>query len=531
MKTIYYDGDIITMTGAKDSCEALVTEDKKILYTGTLKQARALYGKEAQERDLKGHTLMPAFIDAHSHFVQTAQSIKMCDLSDTENFEDIVTALKNYLEKNQIDENGMIFATGYDHNFLAEQKHPDKTVLDKVSKTVPIYISHASGHMGAANSALLKLAGITTETKDPAGGRFGRDKSGEPDGYVEETPALMQVLAAAMPRMKMDMVKQMKAAQHLYLKYGITTVQEGAAMAQTMQGLTAFAASGGLELDVVAYILKEDYEKTVKEYADYNGKYKNRVKIGGVKVILDGSPQGKSAWLSKPYEGEENYCGYPTHDDAYVTKAATDAVRGGYQILAHCNGDAASEQFIQSYQAALKETGTADGDYRPVMIHCQTVRDDQLDRMAQLKMIPSIFIGHTYYWGDIHLKNLGVVRGARISPVQSALERGLIYNFHQDTPVTKPDMLHSVWCAVNRVTRKGQPIGQEQCINVYEALQAVTINAAYAYKEEDQKGTLEAGKMADMVILDANPLKADKKCIKDIVVLETIKEGKTVYKN
>ena len=97
MKTIYYDGDIITMTGAKDSCEALVTEDKKILYTGTLKQARALYGNEAQERDLKGHTLMPAFIDAHSHFVQTAQSIKMCDLSDTESFEDIVTALKNYL--------------------------------------------------------------------------------------------------------------------------------------------------------------------------------------------------------------------------------------------------------------------------------------------------------------------------------------------------------------------------------------------------------------------------------------------------
>lgn len=341
----------------------------------------------------------------------------------------------------------------------------------------------------------------------------------------------MQVLAAVMPRMKMDMAEQMKEAQQLYLKYGITTVQEGAAMAQTMQGLTAFAASGGLELDVVAYILKEDYEKTVKEYADYNGKYKNRVKIGGVKVILDGSPQGKSAWLSKPYEGEENYCGYPTHNDAYVTKAAKDAVRGGYQILAHCNGDAASEQFIQSYQVALKEMGTADGDYRPVMIHCQTVRDDQLDRMVQLKMIPSIFIGHTYYWGDIHLKNLGAVRGARISPVKSALERGLIYNFHQDTPVTKPDMLHSVWCAVNRVTRKGQPIGQEQCINVYEALQAVTINAAYAYKEEDQKGTLEAGKMADMVILDANPLKADKKCIKDIVVLETIKEGKTVYKN
>ncbi|MFR5401296.1 MAG: amidohydrolase family protein [Lachnospira sp.] len=155
----------------------------------------------------------------------------MCDLSDTESFEDIVTALKNYLEKNQIDENGMIFATGYDHNFLAEQKHPDKTVLDKVSKTVPIFTFPTPPvHMGVAPiRRCYQLAGITTETKDPEGGRFGRDKSGEPDGYVEETPALMQVLAAAMPRMKMDMVKQMKAAQQLYLKYGITTVQEGAA--------------------------------------------------------------------------------------------------------------------------------------------------------------------------------------------------------------------------------------------------------------------------------------------------------------
>lgn len=129
------------------------------------------------------------------------------------------------------------------------------------------------------------------------------------------------------------------------------------------------------------------------------------------------------------------------------------------------------------------------------MIHCQTVRDYQLDRMVKLNMIPSIFVAHTYYWGDIHLKNLGPVRGANISPVKSALERGLVYNFHQDPPVVKPDMMNTVWCAVNRLTRTGQPIGQNQCIDVYDALKGVTINGAYEYHEEDKKGSLKAGEV------------------------------------
>lgn len=529
MNKIYYGGDIITMKNEDDSPEVVVTNNGKIVFTGDLQQAENIYGSEAEKVSLEGHTLMPSFIDAHSHFSQTAQSSIMCDLSETANFDDIVSELSSYLERNHIDDKGIIFASGYDHNFLKEEKHPDKTVLDKVSESVPIYISHASGHMGVVNSALLRLAGITSDTPDPDGGKFGRNKDGSLNGYVEETPALMKILMCAMPRIKMDMIKQAELAQQIYLGYGITTVQEGAAMGQAVKELAAFGASGSLKLDVVVYIMADDYNNAAAEFADYNKKYKNRLKIGGAKIILDGSPQGKSAWLSKPYEGENEYCGYPTHNDAYVENAVADAVKGGYQILAHCNGDAASQQFIDSYKKALKTVENPDMDLRPVMIHCQTVRDDQLDEMAEINMIPSIFIGHVYYWGDIHIKNLGAVRGSHISPVKSALERGLVYNFHQDTPVTKPDMLHSIWCAVNRITRKGRKIGSEQCIGVYDALKAVTINAAYEYKEEDKKGSLETGKLADMVILDKNPLKIEPVCIKDIQVLETIKEGNTVY--
>lgn len=530
MKTLYFGGDIITMVQEGDMPEVLVEENGKIIYVGSLLEGENICKKDGKRVDLEGKTLMPAFIDPHSHFSQVAQSIMMCDLSETKNFDEIAEELQKYQEKYKIGTEGVILGTGYDHNFLEEKAHPDKAVLDQVSDTIPIYISHASGHMGVANSALFKLAEIGDDRSDPEGGKFGRYPDGSMSGYIEETPALMQVLMVLMPRLQgQDMARQIELAQQLYLKYGVTTVQEGAAMGETMQMLTQYASVKKMDVDVVVYPMAEDYEKTVQNFAEYYPDYKDGVKIGGAKIILDGSPQGKSAWLSKPYEGEAEYRGYPTHKNEYVDEMVLKSVEGGYQILAHCNGDAASEQFLTSFEKAYKKAGNGQKDLRPVMIHCQTVREDQLDRMKEVHMIPSIFIGHTYYWGDIHLKNLGEKRGSYISPVKDALERKMIYNFHQDAPVTKPDMLHSVWCAVNRITRKGMPIGQEQCVGVYDALKGITCNAAYEYWEEDQKGTLEVGKKANLVILDSNPLKVPKMEIKDIKVVQTIKEGKIVY--
>ena len=263
----------------------------------------------------------------------------------------------------------------------------------------------------------------------------------------------------------------------------------------------------------------------MKKYGDSYMDYKKHLKIGGYKLVLDGSPQGRSAWLSKPYLGDETeYCGYPWMQGETVYGYIKKALEENKQVLAHCNGDAASEQFLNAYKMAKRETKN-DKDLRPVMIHCQTVRNDQLDRMAELKMIASIFVGHVWYWGDVHIKNLGEERGNHISPAKDALDRGVLINFHQDTPVTKPYMMHSVWCAVNRISRTGKLIGTDQAIDVYEALKAITINAAYEYFEETSKGSIAVGKKADFVILDKSPLEIDKMEIKNIKVLETIKEG------
>lgn len=530
MKKIYFNGTIIPMTKETDFLEALVEENGKIIYTGLYEDAVKKYGNEMEKIDLKGQCLMPGFIDAHSHFAMNGQMSVFADLSECESFDDIVKALEDYIENNKITDSQAVMGFGYDHNFLIEEAHPDKRVLDRVSTQIPIMILHVSAHLSCVNSKVLELADISADKDNPTGGVIGRlEGTNEPSGYLEEAAMGLayQVMGS---RVNFAPEKMMAGIQSIYLKNGITTVQDGATTAKDMMLIKAMADNKMLLLDVIAYpLLSGGGSELYEQYEEFATDYKNHVRFGGYKIVLDGSPQGRSAWMSEPYlGGAEDYCAYSYHTDDQVEEFVTTAIKDGKQILAHCNGDAASEQFVTAYEKALDKTGST-ADLRPVMIHCQTVRNDQLDRMAKIKMIASIFVGHVWYWGDIHIKNFGQVRGNHISPVKDAIDRGVKVNFHQDTPVTKPDMLHSIWCAVNRISRKGNIVGKEQASSVYEALEAVTINAAYQYHEEDIKGTLEVGKLADMVILSDSPMVVDKLAIKDIRVLETIKEGKIVF--
>lgn len=532
MDKIYYNGDILTMEDTRTEPEAVLISDGIIAFTGSLKEAvRAAHQPEMT--DLNGKTLMPAFIDGHSHISLVAQFSQFADLSGCESFADIKMRLTAFQKEKKIGDGGAVIGVGYDHNFLDEKKHPDKNVLDEVSDQIPVFVLHASGHMGVGNSVLLKEAGIDASAPDMEGSRFGRiPGSMEPDGYAEETKALNLLLARVYAKIPGDPKAQIEKAQELYLSHGITTIQDGAASGQDMDTLFEAAKEGLLKADVVSYVLVgEEPEKLEQEYAELKKAYWNHLKLGGRKVILDGSPQGKTAWLSKPYVGEEEYRGYPAMEQEKVQTYIRNAIENGVQILAHCNGDAAAQQWIDSFEKAMEQCGVSKEDnLRPVMIHCQTVRKDQLLRMKNIGMIPSMFVDHVYYWGDIHLKNLGEERAEAISPAKSAFEQGLCVNFHQDSPVVPPDMLHTVWCAVNRVTREGKILGEEERVDVFEALKAVTINGAYAYFEEDKKGSITEGKLADLVILDRNPLKTPVSELKDIKVTETLKEGETVYR-
>jgi hypothetical protein len=266
----------------------------------------------------------------------------------------------------------------------------------------------------------------------------------------------------------------------------------------------------------------------------YGRTYQDHFRIAGQKVTLDGSPQGKTAWLTKPYKVApaglpKGYAGYPILKDQQVQDYVDSAFKNNWQILMHCNGDAAADQMIRAVAKATGRFGAA--DRRPVMIHSQTVRPDQLDSMKKYGIIPSFFGMHTFYWGDWHRdETLGRDRAYQISPAATALSKGIRFTQHHDAPVALPSSIMILHSVVNRVSRSGDVIGAAERLTPYQALLSITSWAAWQYFEENEKGTLRAGKLADLVILDRNPLKVDPMTIRDINVVETIKEGKTIYR-
>ena len=268
------------------------------------------------------------------------------------------------------------------------------------------------------------------------------------------------------------------------------------------------------------------------------GAYDGRLKLGGLKITLDGSPQGKTAFLTAlyltPVPGCEKHClGTPQMSQEKLEAAVRDAYTDGIQLYVHCNGDGAIDMLISAHTSVLKTLGERlpYSDRRTVVVHSQIMRPDQVEAYSELGLVPSFFTNHSYYWGDVHLANLGAEVAAYTSPMRAAMDKGIRATNHTDYTVTAIDPLFTVWSAVNRVSRNGEIIGPKQRISAYEALQAVTINAAHQYFEEHSKGSLAVGKRADLVVLDRNPLKVDGADLRDIRVLLTLKDGEEVYRS
>lgn len=533
MEKLYKNGDIITMEGENQYVEAVLVAGGRIKAAGTYADVDSQKSADCELIDLQGKTLMPAFIDAHGHVTMTPAFASLCDLSGCNNFADIVATLKAYIAEKQIPAGETVFGVNYDHNFLEEQAPPHRDLLDQVSTEHPVGALHVSIHMAVGNSMALAQNGYRDDMSDIPGGEIGRYADGRLNGYLTEA-ASYPLVFGNLGKLMAESMALWENGQNLYLSYGITTAQDGASNEGGLQMLTALDQAGKLKMDIVAYptfgeAIGETVQKIKNGFPALWKHYKGHVKIGGYKLVLDGSPQSKTAWVTVPYQ--DGTTGVPIMQDDYVTACMKQALTDNMQMLVHCNGDAAGDQFLRCFETAYAESDNSNKDaLRFTMIHCQTARKDQFELMTKYKMIPSIFTGHINYWGDVHVKNMGEIRGSRVSPVRDALDLGLVYNFHTDTPVTKPNLLHSVWAAVNRVTRAGRIIGEEQKIGVYDALKAITINAAYAYFEEDEKGSIKVGKRADLVILSENPLKVDPMMIKDIKVIETFKDGVSVYK-
>ena len=373
MQQIYSGGVILTMEDSSREAEALLVEDGRIKAVGSYAEAMALADADAQHVNLEGHTLMPAFIDPHSHFSAAANGMLQVPLEEAVSFGEIQERIAAFIREKGVEPGEWVLAKGYDQGSLKERRHPDRHLLDQVSPDNPLVIQHKSGHMGVFNTLALERLGVTPDTEAPAGGVIGRE-NGELTGYMEENAFVSYLKKTPMPDAS-ALLAAYGTAQEEYARNGIATIQEGLMVAEMVPLYRHLMDSGLLKLDVVGYADLPAIEALRAAFPEQAGQYREHFRLGGYKIFLDGSPQGRTAWMLEPYEGgEPEYTGYPTMTDDQVEAAVRRAAADKVQLLAHCNGDAACAQFIAALERTAKDVDIR--AMRPVIIHGQLLHRD-----------------------------------------------------------------------------------------------------------------------------------------------------------
>jgi len=538
--TVFHGGHILTMEDAVPTVDAIAVRNGLIVAAGTLDAATAAAGRGARRFDLEERTLLPGFFDPHGHVSMVGLQARYANLLPVPDGEgDTIFSLqritREWMGRHDVlvRKSQLVIGFGYDDSQLKEQRHPTRAELDAISRDVPILFLHQSSHMGVVNTAALAAARITAETPDPDGGVYRRETgSREPNGVLEET-ALFAMMGVLFTRMDAKANREMlREGAAFYASFGYTTCQDGRSSTDTCRLIESVAAQGGLPIDVLSF---PDILTSTDAMAlpIYRRNYVGRFRIGGVKLTIDGSPQAKTAWMSQPYYvppagRSAAYAGYPAVTEKQAIDAIDLAFSRGWQIEVHANGDAAVDLLIGAVREATRRHGPA--DRRPVLIHGQVTREDQVDQLKALGIVPSFFPMHTFYWGDWHRDSvLGPRRAENISPCGWALRRGMRFTSHHDAPVANPNAMRVLSATVTRRTRSGDILGADQRVAVDVALKAMTLWAAWQHFEDDRKGSLARGKLADLTILSDNPLTIDPDRLANITVSGTFKEGQQVF--
>jgi predicted amidohydrolase YtcJ len=535
---IWVGGTVLTMNDKAMQAEALAVKGGKVLAVGTRADVMKHKGKATKVVDLKGKALLPGFIDAHSHYFSSLTVANQCNLyappaGPGKDVDSIVATIRKFAADRKIPKGEVVQCYGYDENVMPNGRLLNRDDLDKALPDNPVLVGHVSMHGAVLNSAAMKKWNISAQTKTPAGGVIVR-KPGteEPYGLIMET-AFLPIFASLPKPTAAQEIEWSLAGQKLYASFGVTTAHEGATHAADLAVMQRAAKAGGYLIDVIAYPFITDLEAVLKDNMVAGwGRYDQRLKIGGVKITIDGSPQGRTAAFSTPYltggpGGEKDWKGELAAPQDTVNKAVKAVYDLGVPLNLHANGDAAIDAFFVAHEVAA--AGDLTKDRAVTLIHAQFARRDQLPKFAQYKVTPSFYTLHTYYFAEAHIANRGAAQSMYISPMRDAIDQGLKPTNHTDFVVAPLDQMFMLWSAVNRVSRAGATIGADQRITPLEGLKAMTIWSAVQHREGDTKGSLEPGKLADLVILDRNPLAVTPMAIKDIKVVETIKEGRTIY--
>jgi hypothetical protein len=529
---IFANARIVTMAPGAPSADAFAVRDGRFCAVGTLDEVRAA-APDARETDLAGANVIPGFVDAHSHMVMTGElatlnvDLNSPPIGDVKTMTDIVDKLSARAAKTTPGD--WIIGQGYDDSLVAEARHPDRADLDRVSREHPVVARHISGHFCSGNSRALEIAQIDRDTPDPVGGVIRHDDQGEPDGVLEES-AMFGMLARVPKRPDEQRYAAIEHAAQEYARRGITTAQNGFTLGYELADLDSLISNARLPVRVVAWPgigVARDIDSGQTEVVSDP----DRLTIGATKLFADGSIQGYTGHLCSPYHvpfrGQNEYRGYAAMSREELTRQVTEVYAAKRQVAVHVNGDAAIDDFLHAVDVA--SDAHPNPDSRPIAVHAQMTREDQLDEMKRLGVVPSFFTLHTYYWGDRHRDVfLGPERAARISPARSAADRGIRFTIHTDAPVVPMTPLLLWWSAVHRETTSGQTLGGEQRLTAEQALRALTIDSAWQLHLEKSRGSIEVGKLADFATLDGDPFDAAA-IIRDIEVSGTWVGGEQVF--
>jgi len=520
---------LITMNADNPVAEAMLVINGTIGLIGTTDKITAALTPGTQVLDLDGKTVLPGFVDAHSHFPSSGLRTISIDLSptpigDVDTVETLLATVSEALKDSNKDD--WLLGLNYDNTALAGGTHPTRAQLDVIAPDHPVFLWHNSGHMGVANSIGLAKLGIDDSLAAPFGGAFGRDAiTGKLNGLLQEkaAPPLADIVSQYSLAKQFSVVT---SARDEYLSAGVTTVQNGYAGKNVMLPLRWLQRFGVIPQRIIVWPAHEKKAVPATSSLTRNGNADFKFAVGAVKILVDGSPQGMTAFLSAPYfdtrEYAKNYRGFALLNQQALTELATRYHVAGHQLALHGNGDAAIDLIIEAVANAQQTHPRPDA--RHIVVHAQVLRKDQVLRFAELSITPSFFTTHTYYWGDWHREHtLGPVRAANISPAQWAKQAGLRFSLHSDAPVTPINPFQLLWSAVNRRTSSDFLLGPEQRIDMHSALRALTIDAAWQNHLEGSIGSLESGKLADFIVLSENPYTVED--IRSVEVLSTYING------
>ena len=525
--TCYTNGTVLTQQDEMRRAEAVVTRGNRILFVGTNEDALAAAGPGARVVDLGGRCMLPGFIDGHTHFVQGGMHLQGVDLRPCRSEEEFARTLASYVASRR---GSWVTGGDWDQEAWPARRLPSRMLVDPFSVDTPIYVQRFDGHMGLANSAALRAAGISSSTPDPEGGVIERDpETGEPTGILKDEA--IPLVTRHIPRPTDEEIREaVRIALREAAQRGITSIHD-ITLPEHLPVFDAMDAAGELTLHVYARLPITMYRDLVSRGVTA-GSVEGRVSIGSLKAFSDGSLGSDTAWFFEPYTHRPTFSGLAMDivTSGRLREWALDADRHHLNLSIHAIGDRANDAVLRIFEEIVRVNPP--WDRRPRIEHAQHVRPGDFERFAALGVVVSAQPYHCIDDGVWAEGRIGQERARTTYAFRSFLDAGVHVCFGSDWTVAPLDPVGGIYAAVTRSTLDGARPGgwvPDQRLTVEQAIRCYTVEGAYASYEEGLRGSITAGKCADLVVLSQDPTGIPPEELREIVVDMTIADGQTVY--